>query len=1274
MRLSHRLFPLAVGFAAILSLSGQSYGKELAKHEAGRCSMRGQCGSESSFGKELPCPDNGLAEEPTKDARNKLVDVCGDKWKSGSVCCDEAQIDALQDNLKTANSFISSCPACKENFYNLFCTFTCSPDQSLFVNVTDVGKSQSDKEIVTELDNLWSTDYKSGFYDSCKEVKFGALGSKAMAFVGGGATSYTEFLAFLGKKSPLLGSPFQINFPNATNATEYEKQGMKAADPVSRACNDSDIRYRCTCVDCPASCPELPELHEEDSCHVGALPCLSFASVLIYSVFFLLLVTAVVGHLVYQKSKQRQSERLQLLQDAAPSDDEDEGDVVHNAGMLDRPQKNYRINSACDAAFAKLGGACARYPLFTFFNSVLIVILLSLGWINFQVETDPVRLWVSPSSAAAQEKEFFDSNFGPFYRVEQVFLVNDTNESGPGPVLSYDTLQWWFGVEDQIKRMKSLEGGVTLKDICFKPTGEDCVIQSVSGYYGKDVTEFKPSSWDKRLEKCTNAPTDPDCLPPFQLPLYKQLVLGGFEEDGSDLDSHAMVTTWVINNHAQGSEAELKAMQWESSLKDLLRSVEQSASERGLRLSFTTEISLEEELNKSSNTDAKIVAISYLVMFIYASFALGSASLSFRAFLSSPAAAMVQSKFTLGISGIIIVLMSVSASVGLFSAAGIKATLIIAEVIPFLVLAIGVDNIFLIVHEFERVNRSHPDEEIDVRMSKALGRMGPSILLSALTETVAFVLGVFVGMPAVRNFAAYAAGAVVINAILQVTLFIAVLSLNQRRVEDQRIDCFPFIRINNVSGYTRAGVSYGIQDDESVLQRFIRKSYAPALLNRQVKVIIVAMFLAIFAAGVGLIPMISLGLDQRIAIPDGSYLIQYFNDLQAYFNVGPPVYFVTRNVNVTARSHQQEVCGRFTTCNEFSLSTVLELESQRPDESYLIGATADWLDDFLYWLDPAVSSGCCKEGRKTCFEDREPPWNITLYGMPEGPEFVHYATKWLESPTTKDCPLGGKAPYSSAVVVDQDHTTIPASHFRSSHTPLRTQDDFIASYASARRIADGIGAAQGIDVFPYSKHYIFFDQYASIVRLTGALLGAAAALILALTSLLLGSLRTGVVVTLTVAMIVVDVAGTMAVAGISLNALSLVNLAICVGIGVEFCAHVARAFAFPSRTVMERARNKFRGRDARAWTALVNVGGSVLMGITVTKLLGVCVLAFTRSKIFDVYYFRVWLALVVWAALHALVFLPVALSLFGGEGEFGRPGPGAAGLADGLFRLCRSGE
>ena len=1099
---------------------------------------------------------------------------------------------------------------------------------------------------MTELDNLWSDSYGKGFYDSCKDVKFGATGGKAMDFIGGGAKNYTNFLKFLGDTKP-FGSPFQINFPRPAS---QEFVGMKPMDLQAKACNSTDEAYRCACVDCPRTCPELAKVTEEEYCHVGILPCLSFAVILVYCILLALLVTAISGHVAYQKHNQRKSERLQLLQDAALSDDEEEGDMVHNAGMLGRPQRQYKLNTICDNAFSHLGRKCARYPLITISLSVLIVAVLSIGWVSFEVETNPVRLWVSPDSSAAKEKQYFDDNFGPFYRAEQAFLVNDTHPSGPGPVLSYDTLSWWFDVESRVQRVMSPEQHVTLSDVCFNPTGKACVVQSLTGYFGGSFASVDPDDWSKDLQHCTEQPGAQECLPDFQQPLSKDIVLGGIQDDDV-LSAEALIVTWVVNNAEEGSAGEKRAIDWEEGLKMVMQDAQREARERGLRLSFSTEMSLESELNKSTNTDAKIVVISYVIMFLYASLALGSTTLSVKSIIQNPASAMVQSKFSLGVIGIVIVLMSVSASVGLFSACGIKVTLIIAEVIPFLVLAVGVDNIFLIVHEFERVNVSHPDEDIQTRIAKALGRMGPSILLSATTETVAFALGAAVGMPAVKNFAVYAAGAVLINALLQVTMFVSVLALNQQRVEENRADCFPFVKVKRAkAGLSHSAGAYGY-NEEGPLQRFIRKVYAPALLNKKVKVAVLVCFLGLFTAGTALIPEVALGLDQRIAFPQGSHLIPYFNDLDAYFNTGPPVYFVVQDLAVTERKHQQELCGRYSTCKSYSLTNVLEQESKRPDVSYIIGSTASWLDDFFTWLNPS-NEACCVEDGKTCFQGRDPPWNITLYGMPEDGEFVHYLTKWISSPTNEDCPFGGAAPYSSAlVIVPGNDPAVPASHFRTAHTPLRSQSDFISAYASARRIADDISYEQNIKVFPYSKHYIFFDQYASIIHLTGILLGSAVAIIFVLTTVLLGSISTGLVVTLTVAMTVVDIIGVMALAKVSLNAISLVNLVISIGISVEFCAHIARAYSFPSHTIMEKAHSKYRGRDLRAWTSLVNVGGSVFSGITITKFLGVFVLAFTRSKIFEVYYFRIWLALVVLAAAHALIWLPVALSLVGGDGE-----------------------
>lgn len=1119
----------------------------------------------------------------------------------------------------------------------------------MFVNVTDTVE-KSGKQLVTELDYLVSDEYGSGFYDSCKDVKFGASNSNAMDFIGGGAKNYTKFLKFLGDEK-LLGSPFQMNFPRPR---AYNEPDMHTDETVAKKCNDEDENFRCACVDCAPACPELPALEVSGSCHVGALPCLSFAAIFTYSIILFLIVAAVVGHIAWAKHSKSRSERMRLLQDASPSDDEDEGDIVHNPALYDRPQKHYWINTVCDSAFSRLGSVAATYPGITIVSSVLVVALLSLGWFSFDIERDPARLWVSPTSAAAEEKQFFDSSFGPFYRAQQVFVVNDTSSDGPGPVLSLDTMKWLFDIEQRVNKLRGPGYGAALKDLCLNPTGDGCVVQSVTGYFGGDVDSLDPRSWRDDLKQCTTSPVD--CLPPFRQPLSPNMVLGGWQESGDILDSSAVIMTWVLNNDQEGSDHVARAIDWEGQFRELLLGLQHEASHRGLRISFTSESSLEIELNKTTNTDAKIVVISYLVMFFYASIALGSTTLSVRTILRRPATSLVHSKFSLGVVGILIVLMSISASVGLFSALGVKVTLIIAEVIPFIVLAVGVDNIFLIVHEFERVNISHPDDMVEERIAKALGRMGPSILLSASTETIAFALGAFVGMPAVRNFAVYAAGAVFINALLQVTMFVSVLALNQRRVEDHRADCFPCIQIrsakihlgaSNGNGYLH-GAEYDSVDEGS-LQRFIRKTYAPALLGRKVKVAIVAIFLGIFTAGVALMPEVALGLDQRVAIPDDSYMIPYFNDLYDYFDSGPPVYFVTRDLDTSERQNQQKICARFTTCEQNSLANVLEAERKRPEVSYIASPAASWIDDYFRWLSPD-NEACCVDQGKPCFADRDPAWNITLHGMPEGDEFMSYLKRWMGAPTTDSCPLGGQAAYSNALVIDPKDGKTPATHFRTSHTPLRSQKDFIDAYAAARRVADTVSKELDISVFPYSVFYIFFDQYSTIVSLAATLLGSALALIFLVSSLLLGSVLTAAVVTLTVIMIVVDIIGTMALFGVSLNAVSLVNLIICVGIGVEFCAHIARAYMFPSRAVMERCPPILRGRDARAWTALVNVGGSVFSGITITKLLGVFVLAFTRSKIFEIYYFRIWLALVVFAATHALVFLPVMLSLVGGEG------------------------
>ena len=61
----------------------------------------------------------------------------------------------------------------------------------------------------------------------------------------------------------------------------------------------------------------------------------------------------------------------------------------------------------------------------------------------------------------------------------------------------------------------------------------------------------------------------------------------------------------------------------------------------------------------------------------------------------------VDSKMTLGFVGILVILGSVFASIGFYGYVGIATSLIVIEVVPFLVLAIGADNVFILTLEFQ---------------------------------------------------------------------------------------------------------------------------------------------------------------------------------------------------------------------------------------------------------------------------------------------------------------------------------------------------------------------------------------------------------------------------------------------------------------------------------------------------------------------------------------------------------------------------------------------
>uniref|UniRef100_A0A8B9CJH1 Patched 2 n=1 Tax=Anser brachyrhynchus TaxID=132585 RepID=A0A8B9CJH1_9AVES len=274
----------------------------------------------------------------------------------------------------------------------------------------------------------------------------------------------------------------------------------------------------------------------------------------------------------------------------------------------------------------------------------------------------------------------------------------------------------------------------------------------------------------------------------------EELILGGTTKDsqGKLLSAEALQTMFLLMSPRQlfehfkddyeihdisWSEEKAGAIleAWQRKFVELAQdSIPPNATQSVHAFSTTT---LNDIMKSFSDVSAIRVAGGYLLMLAYACVTMLRWDCS-------------KSQGAVGLAGVLLVALSVASGLGLCSLLGISFNAATTQVLPFLALGIGVDDMFLLAHAFTETSQHVPFKE---RTGECLRRTGTSVALTSVSNMIAFFMAALVPIPALRAFSIQAAVVVVFNFAMVLFIFPAILSMDLHRREKRRLDilcCF----------------------------------------------------------------------------------------------------------------------------------------------------------------------------------------------------------------------------------------------------------------------------------------------------------------------------------------------------------------------------------------------------------------------------------------------------------------------------------------------------
>ena len=146
----------------------------------------------------------------------------------------------------------------------------------------------------------------------------------------------------------------------------------------------------------------------------------------------------------------------------------------------------------------------------------------------------------------------------------------------------------------------------------------------------------------------------------------------------------------------------------------------------------------------------------------------------------------VHFRFLTAIVGMSTVIISITAGYGAGFAIGLKVSRF-NDVLPFMILGIGADDIFVIVNTIDQTPQHLSANE---RFKRGLKHAGPSITIASLTTALSFLCGSASSLPVIKSVCQFACIVMIIMYMAFFVLFSPFYLNDLQRMHNLKGDCF----------------------------------------------------------------------------------------------------------------------------------------------------------------------------------------------------------------------------------------------------------------------------------------------------------------------------------------------------------------------------------------------------------------------------------------------------------------------------------------------------